>query len=77
MTRIKKHKSGIRVVLFLIVILMISFFPMNSLNHSNYNDDSNEGDILNDDFNQFESIPNLKLSLLGEDDWWDSDFKCR
>ena len=81
MIEVKKHKSRIAVALLLLMILMIYIFPMNYMNSSNFQSSEDilneEDDEFNDNFNDFRLKTNPKLSLLGDDPWWNSSWKCR
>ncbi|MFW9828301.1 MAG: hypothetical protein ACFFEY_11980 [Candidatus Thorarchaeota archaeon] len=74
----KKQNIQLRKALFLLIIIFLSLFPAFLTSNTNFS--SSDLTTLEEDMEKEDtqdSIENLKLSLLGEDDWWNSSWQCR
>jgi len=73
----KKHKYRLKETSFLLLILLVSFLSTYLTINSNFLTNIEDLQEDQDNYNNFDSINNLKLSLLGEDVWWNSSWQCR
>ncbi|UCC18157.1 MAG: hypothetical protein JSV62_08540, partial [Promethearchaeota archaeon] len=71
----KKHKFRKREVSLLAMILFLSLFPAYLANFSSFTD--NLRPPQEDQKNELDGFDDLKLSLLGDAEWWNSSWKCR
>jgi hypothetical protein len=77
MKRVKTRNDRLRKTSLLIIIVMLSFFPILLTNFSN--NENYIGNVSEDDFSSDEilDIETLKVSALGNDTWWDTSFGHR
>ncbi|MFX0105084.1 MAG: hypothetical protein ACFE75_06310, partial [Candidatus Hodarchaeota archaeon] len=74
MNREKLIKNRVKKVSLLLTIVLLSVLPTFLTNFSDF---SNITENLREDQNENSDFENLKLSLLGDDPWWNSSWRCR
>ncbi|MFX1418419.1 MAG: hypothetical protein ACFE9N_05810 [Promethearchaeota archaeon] len=70
-----KHKFRKREVSLLAIILFLTISPAYLANFSNFASDIRTPQEEQND--EFDYLKDIKLSVLGDDPWWNSSWKCR